>query len=40
MTQDSKSYDPPHVVESLDELEVFGEAPAHATLVAGSGTPA
>lgn len=38
MKNDTKSYETPEVVESLDELEVFGEAPASPTLVAGSST--
>lgn len=40
MTHDTTNYEPPQVVESLDELDVFGETPATPTLVAGSGTPA
>ena len=39
MTDETKTYEPPQVVESIDELDVFGETPAHPTLVAGSGTP-
>ena len=35
---DKTTYEKPEVIESLDEVEVFGESPANPTLAAGSST--
>lgn len=38
MNDDIKPYETPEVVDSLDEVEVFGNAPASPTSYGGSGT--